>query len=133
MPGGTRARLEGWARTLRRDAHAVWLAARDPRMPRHLRWLALATVAYALSPIDLIPDAIPLLGLLDDLIVVPLGLALVLRLAPAELVAECRRRAAADIAAGADGERAAGRLGATLVVVTWLASAALLAWLLLRG
>ncbi|QYY24832.1 YkvA family protein [Diaphorobacter sp. MNS-0] len=71
-----------WARALKRDVLVVYLAARDPRNPWALRLLALAVAAYALSPIDLVPDFIPVLGYLDDLLIVPLGLALVLRLLP---------------------------------------------------
>ena len=70
-------RLKEWARALRRDAHAVYLAAFDPRVPWYAKALALGVAAYAFSPIDLIPDFIPVLGLLDDLIIVPLGIALV--------------------------------------------------------
>ena len=82
-----------WARALKRDVLVVYLAARDPRTPWALRLLALAVAAYALSPIDLVPDFIPVLGYLDDLLIVPLGLALVLRLLP-------RLRQAAGAAAG---------------------------------
>ena len=106
-------RLAQHARTLRRDAHALWLAARDPRMPRRARWLAVALTAYALSPIDLIPDVVPVLGLLDDLVIVPLGLLLVARLAPPALMAECRRRAAESA------ERPAARGAVAFVVATW--------------
>jgi uncharacterized membrane protein YkvA (DUF1232 family) len=77
---------KGWARRLKRDVHAVWIAARDPRTPRPVRLLALAVAAYALSPIDLIPDFVPVLGYLDDLMIVPLGLWLVLRLVPAPAI-----------------------------------------------
>ena len=72
-----------WARAIRRDVVAVWIAARDPRVPWYAKALALAVAAYALSPIDLIPDFIPVLGYLDDLIIVPLGILLVVRLIPA--------------------------------------------------
>ena len=82
-----------WARGLKRDAYAQYLACRDPRVPWYAKALAAAVVAYALSPIDLIPDVIPVLGYLDDLLLVPLGLALALRLIPAPVLAECRRPA----------------------------------------
>ena len=88
------ARLKGWARAIRRDVHALWLAARDPRTPWYARALAMALAAYALSPIDLIPDFVPLLGYLDDAILLPVGILVVIRLIPAEIMAECRDRAA---------------------------------------
>ena len=77
---------------LRRDVQALALATRDPRTPRLARWLVVAVVAYALSPIDLIPDFIPILGQLDDLVVVPLGLVAARALIPPEVLAECRAR-----------------------------------------
>src|SRR6266478_5767146 len=83
-------RLKQWARAIRRDVVAVWIAAHDPRVPWHAKALALAVAAYALSPIDLIPDFIPVLGYLDDLIIVPAGIALVIRLIPAPIMAEHR-------------------------------------------
>jgi uncharacterized membrane protein YkvA (DUF1232 family) len=119
--------LEGarrWARSLRRDIHALHLAARDPRTPPYVKALAICIVAYALSPIDLIPDFIPVLGYLDDLILLPVALWIALRLIPPEALAE--HRAAAE---GAP-RRPASRLGAAIVVSLWLASAGLLlAWL----
>src|SRR5712691_7272352 len=82
-----------WARVLRRDVVAVWIAARDPRVPWYAKAVALAVAAYAVSPIDLIPDFIPVLGYLDDLIIVPLGILLVIKLIPAGLMAEFRTQA----------------------------------------
>ena len=82
-----------WARRVKRDAVAVYFAARDPRTPMLARFMALAIAAYALSPIDLIPDFIPVLGYLDDLLIVPLGLLLVIRLLPPEVLAESREKA----------------------------------------
>ena len=86
-------RIRLWAAALRRDVAALILAVRDPRTPLTARIIAALVVAYALSPIDLIPDFVPVLGYLDDLIIVPLGLALVLRLVPAALIAEYRASA----------------------------------------
>ncbi len=120
-----RARLEAWARAIQRDAVAVWLAARDPRTPWPVRLLALAVAAYALSPIDLIPDFIPVLGLLDDLILVPLGLWLVVRLTPPALMADIRMRAQTLV------DRPVSRAAAALVVIVWIGSAAALGWVLL--
>ncbi|MGY3112014.1 uncharacterized membrane protein YkvA (DUF1232 family) [Pantoea eucalypti] len=74
--------IKTWARNIKRDVHAVWLAARDPRTPLVAKVLAMIVAAYAVSPIDLIPDFIPVIGYLDDLIIVPLGIMLVVRLIP---------------------------------------------------
>ena len=84
-----------WARQLKREIEALMLAARDPRTPWYAKWLVAGVVAYALSPIDLIPDFIPVLGQLDDLILVPLGIAIAIRLIPTEVLAECRAKAGA--------------------------------------
>lgn len=85
--------LKGRARILKAELHALWLATRDPRTPTAARWLIICVVVYALSPIDLIPDFIPVIGYLDDLILLPLGIALALRMIPAEVMADCRERA----------------------------------------
>ncbi len=98
---------------------AVYFAARDRRTPWYAKVLAGAVVAYALSPIDLIPDFVPVIGYLDDLILVPLGLALVLKLIPREVLVESRQRAQA--AAG----RPISRTGAAFVLLVWLLAAAL--------
>ena len=91
------ARIKSWAKILKREGGALKAAALDPRTPRLARWIALGTLAYALSPVDLIPDFIPVLGQLDDLLLVPLGLWLALRLIPAAVLAEHRQaHAAAD-------------------------------------
>src|ERR1044072_2726445 len=92
---GVIARWKQWARLIKRDAHALYLAARDPRVPWYAKALAIAVAAYALSPIDLIPDFVPVLGYLDDLVIVPAGIALVLRLIPAPIMAEPRQLAPA--------------------------------------
>ena len=105
------------ARRTRIDAHAAWLAARDPRCPWYARAFGLFVTAYALSPIDLIPDFIPVLGLLDDALLIPLGLWLFVRMIPAGLIAE--HRAAAAAAA----ERPVSRAGIALVIAAWAAAA----------
>jgi uncharacterized membrane protein YkvA (DUF1232 family) len=110
---------------LRVNAHAVWLAARDPRVPWTARALALLIAAYALSPIDLVPDFIPVIGLLDDAILIPAGLWLVARLVPPELMAE--HRATAEAAA----RRPVSWAGVALVLVAW-AALILIIWLILR-
>jgi len=108
-------------RALKRESLVVYYAARDPRLPWHVRLLALAIAAYALSPIDLIPDFIPVLGYLDDLILVPLGVALVVKLTPGDVLADARERAAH--AAG----RPVSHAAAAVIVLAWMA-AAVLAW-----
>src|SRR3954462_1603537 len=90
--------LQRWARALKRDVLALYLAARDPRVPWYAKVVAACVAAYALSPIDLIPDFIPIIGYLDDLILVPLGIALAVRLIPPALLHEHREAAAARIA-----------------------------------
>lgn len=115
MGGSWRERARGLAREVR----ALSLAARDPRVPWHAKAVAAATVAYALSPIDLIPDFIPVLGCLDDLVIVPLGAALAPRLVPPDVMAECRERAQVPSAGEAGGSRA----GAAVVVALWPAAA----------
>ena len=117
--------LKAWAARLKRDVVALWLAARDPRTPWPARALAGLVAAYALSPIDLIPDFIPVLGYLDDLLIVPAGLWLALRQVPAPLLAEFRERAAARA-------RPRSLVAAIFIVALWLAAAALLLWLWLR-
>jgi uncharacterized membrane protein YkvA (DUF1232 family) len=87
------SRLKSWAHLLRQDSHALYLAARDPRVPWYAKILAVTVAAYALSPIDLIPDFLPVLGYLDDLIIVPAGIWLVAALIPAEVMRDCRARA----------------------------------------
>ena len=110
---------------LRIDAHAIWMAARDERTPWHARAFGLLIAAYALSPIDLIPDFIPILGLVDDAIIIPAGIWLFLKMLPKDLFEE--HRAAAEAAA----ERPQSRSGLLLIVLIW-AGLALLAWSLLR-
>jgi uncharacterized membrane protein YkvA (DUF1232 family) len=114
-------RLKDWARRLKRETVALWIAARDPRTPAAARIAAAAVAAYALSPIDLIPDFVPVLGLLDDLILVPAGIALVIRLIPPALMDEYRAAAAAA-------ERPRSRAGAAAILLVWALLAALAAW-----
>lgn len=114
--------LRNWARSLKREVIALWLVSRDPRTPWAAKLLAMVVVAYALSPIDLIPDFIPVLGLLDDLLLVPAGIWLVLRLVPPALMAE-QRLAARTIA-----ERPVSRTAAAVVVLVWGAAAGLVGW-----
>ena len=113
------AALKAWAGRLKRDVVALWLAARDPRTPWHARALAGFIAAYALSPIDLIPDFIPILGYLDDLLIVPAGLWLALRWVPPALLAEYREQAVSR-------SRPRSLVAAVLIVALWLAAAALI-------
>jgi uncharacterized membrane protein YkvA (DUF1232 family) len=106
--------LKQQARTLKRETTTLYLAARDPRTPWRARLVVGFVVAYALSPFDLIPDFIPVIGYLDDLLIVPLGIKLALRLIPAEVLADCRARARE-----AEG-RPVGWAGASVMVCVWL-------------
>jgi uncharacterized membrane protein YkvA (DUF1232 family) len=115
--------LKQWARSLKRDIVALWIAGRDPRVPWYAKAVAAAVAAYALSPIDLIPDFIPVLGYLDDLIIVPLGIMLAVRLIQPALMAEFRAEAARREAVPTSRAAAAG------IVALWLAAAAVLIWL----
>jgi uncharacterized membrane protein YkvA (DUF1232 family) len=124
--------LDTWRRRVRQlklETYALYLAYRDPRVPWYARLVAAAVVAYALSPIDLIPDFVPILGYLDDLVLVPLGLALALRLVPPDLLAECRERAA--VALQRPGKTS--WLAASVIVALWLLGAALLGLLVWRA
>src|SRR6478752_6664878 len=116
-------RLKDWARVIKRDVHALYLASRDPRVPWYAKALAVAVAGYALSLIDLIPDFIPVLGYLDDVIIVPLGIMLVLRLIPPEIMAEHR-----ELAASAQ-DRPVTRTAAVVIVLIWALSTALIGWL----
>jgi uncharacterized membrane protein YkvA (DUF1232 family) len=112
------------AREIRRDVVAIWIAARDPRVPWYAKLLAAAVAAYALSPIDLIPDFVPVLGYLDDIIIVPAGILLTVQLIPRGLMDEFRAEAARR-----EG-RPISRVGASVIVVLWiLAIAASVRWL----
>lgn len=112
-------RLKVRARELKQEAYAVYLAARDPRTPWYVKALVFFVVAHTFSPIDLIPDFIPVLGYLDDLIITPGGLWLAVRLIPADVLAEDRAAAAAPSV-----EQRVGRVGAALIVLTWIVFAA---------
>ena len=122
-PPGVFASLRARVRALEADTFALYLAARDPRVPWPAKAVAALTVTYALSPIDLIPDFIPVIGYLDDLVLVPLGIALAVRLIPPALLAEHRAEAARRFAGG--GPRS--RWGVIAVVVVWVLVAAWLA------
>ena len=90
---GRLARLRRWVRAIKQDVVALYLAGRDPRVPWHVKAAVVAIAAYALSPIDLIPDFIPVLGYLDEVILLPIAIALVIRMVPDPLMAEFRAEA----------------------------------------
>jgi len=115
--------VKAWAAALKRDVLALWLAARDPRVPWFAKAVAAGVAAYALSPIDLIPDVIPVLGYLDDLVIVPLGIMLAIRLIPRDLMAEFRDRARGV-------RRPVSRAGMALVVALWALAALCVVWLI---
>jgi len=108
-------KLKTHARALKREAFAVYIAAKDPRTPWHAKAVAFITIAYAFSPIDLIPDFIPVLGYVDDLLIVPAGIALAIRLIPAEVLKEAR-----EIAATKSVERSVGYIGAGVIIIIWI-------------
>jgi len=116
------SRLRQWAGLVKRDVHAVYLASRDPRVPWYAKCVAVLVVAYALSPIDLIPDFIPVIGYLDDLVLLPLGVLLVIRLVPPGIMAEHRATA------GKHNRLPQNRIAATLIIFLWVAGISLLAW-----
>lgn len=123
--GKRRGLLKTWAWALKSEVLAVYFAARDPAAPLRWRLLALAVAAYALSPIDLIPDFIPLLGYLDDLVIVPLGLWLIVRYMPKPVMERARARAALAL------QKPRSWAAAAVFVLIWLLLAALLTvWLL---
>jgi uncharacterized membrane protein YkvA (DUF1232 family) len=117
----TLEKLQTWARRLKRDAVTLWFACRHPATPWPVKLLCAFVVAYALSPIDLIPDFIPVLGYLDDLLLLPSLVWLAVRMLPATALEQSRRRADAWIEA--EGRRPRSYLGAALVVMVWTAIA----------
>jgi uncharacterized membrane protein YkvA (DUF1232 family) len=110
-------RARTWARKVKLDAVALWIASRDPRVSLHAKLVCVVIAAYALSPIDLIPDFIPVLGLLDELVLLPLAMLLAVRLVPPDLMAEFRAEA------GRMADRPVSRTAAAVVLVLWLALA----------
>jgi uncharacterized membrane protein YkvA (DUF1232 family) len=116
------SRFRRFAHRLKQDSHAIYLASRDPRVPWYVKSLAIAVAAYALSPIDLIPDFIPIIGYLDDLIIVPLGIWLVISLIPDEIMVEYRIKAS-------EAQSRPTSTGATIaIVLLWVIGASAFAW-----
>ena len=114
--------LKEWVNRLKRDTVALWFACRDRRTPWGVRIFGFLIVAYALSPIDLIPDFIPVVGYLDELILIPAGLWVLLRLIPQQILSECRCKAGEWLASGS--ARPHSSLGAAMVIVIWI----MIAW-----
>ena len=121
---GTVNRWKDRARRLKRELNALALASRDPRTPWYAKALALCVVAYAFSPIDLIPDPIPVLGYLDDIVLIPLGIALTLRLIPDEVMVDARARATEG------SMKPASWIAAGLIIGCWVALVVLTVWLI---
>jgi uncharacterized membrane protein YkvA (DUF1232 family) len=117
-------KLKAWADRLKNDLHALYLAARDPRVPWVAKLVVVAVAAYAVSPIDLIPDFIPVLGYLDDLVLLPLGIALAIKLIPPGIWADCKARAKVR----SDVERPRSRAAVVVIVVVWAGVLAGLVW-----
>ena len=124
--------LESWkqkARRLKQEIYALYLAYRDPRVPLHAKIFAACVVGYALSPIDLIPDPIPVLGYLDDLVLIPLGISLAIKMIPAEVMAESRVKASQVLDQG----RPVSWAAAGVIAAIWLCLAVLLIVIILRA
>ena len=123
--------VQSWRRKVQDlsvEVYAIWLACKDPRVPWYARVFAACVAGYAFSPIDLIPDPIPILGYLDDLVLVPLGIWLTLKMIPADVLRECRLRARDVMRQG----RPANRMAALIIVAIWLVTAALIGIFLVR-
>jgi len=116
------------AKQLKLEVYALYLAYRDPRVPWHAKVLVACVVGYAFSPIDLIPDPIPILGYLDDLVLLPLGVLAARRIIPAEVLRECRLRAETVIQEGLP----VNRIAAGIIIAIWLALAGATVWFLAR-
>ena len=114
--------LEKWkdrARLLKTEVYALYLAYKDPRVPWYAKIFAACVVGYAFSPIDLIPDPIPIIGYLDDLILIPLGIAIALKMIPKEVLAECREQAKEIMLQG----KPVNRIAAMVIILIWIAVA----------
>ncbi|SUD39860.1 membrane protein [Ectopseudomonas mendocina] len=122
-------RVQAWAKALKHQVMVLWFVCRHPRTPMPPKLVAVVVVAYALSPIDLIPDFIPLLGYLDDLVLLPLGVWLAIRLMPADVLFECRQQALER--ERAQPPRPVSRLAGVVIILIWLALAAVLGYVLL--
>jgi uncharacterized membrane protein YkvA (DUF1232 family) len=125
------SRIDTWkerVRQLQTETYAIYLASKDPRVPWYAKALVVFVVAHSFSPIDLIPDFIPVLGYVDDLIVTPLGIALALKMIPAPVIAECRQRARATL----EQQKPTSWTGAAIVIVIWALTTALATVIVVR-
>lgn len=118
------ARLEERARTLKREAYALYIATRDPRVPWYAKVFLGLIVAHTFSPIDLIPDFIPVLGYLDDLIITPLGIVVALKMIPPAVMVAARQQAEELLRHG----KPVSRVGAIMVIVVWLVISIAILW-----
>ncbi|WEX89522.1 DUF1232 domain-containing protein [Sinorhizobium garamanticum] len=118
-------RTKKWAKGVKRDVVVLWMAARDRRVPWYAKLAAGAVAAYALSPVDLIPDFVPVLGYLDDLVIVPIGIVAALKLIPADVLTDLRIEAAKRT------ERPVSRAGMIAVISTWVLLAAVIVWMVI--
>ena len=124
-------RLKRWAKQIKRDGVTLWFAGKHPGTPLHAKALGVFVVAYALSPIDLIPDFIPVLGSLDDVLLLPSLIWLAIRLLPPAVLADCRGQA--DVWMKTQGKKPSSLVGAVVILLLWIAiSAALWVWLVQR-
>ena len=123
------ARLKTKAKSLKTDIYALYLAFRDPQTPWYAKAVAGLTLAMALSPIDLIPDFIPVLGYLDDLIIVPLGISLSVKLIPQDVMTRCREQASTQMAE----DPSLARTGTIIIASVWLILLVLMLWLILKN
>lgn len=121
MSGKPLDRAREWARSIKRDVVALWLAARDPRVPWYAKAVAAAVAAYTLSPVDLIPDFVPVLGYLDDLIIVPLGIMLAVKLIPPAIMADLRAKAVQE-------RKPRSTAGLLAVIAIWVAAILAAVW-----
>lgn len=124
-----RANLKAWAKRVKRDGVTLWFAGKNPQTPWYAKALGVFVVAYALSPIDLIPDFIPVLGYVDDVLLLPALIWLAIKLLPPDVLVQCRTQA--DEWMQTRGSRPSSRAGAVLIVVLWIAIGAG-AWLWLK-
>ncbi len=120
------ASLKAWAKRIKHDGVTLWFAGKHPGTPWYAKALGVFVVAYALSPIDLIPDFIPVLGYVDDMLLLPTLIWLTVRLLPAEVLAECRGQA--DAWMQANGAKPRSRFGMVLIALVWLAVGAAAWW-----
>ena len=119
-------RVRHWAQIVKRDTVCLYFAARDPRTPWYAKVIAASVVAYALSPIDLIPDFIPIIGYLDDILLVPTGLWIAMRMVPSDVIEDCRVKAMQLT------ERPTSRSAALIILLVWMGAASAIGWIIYK-